>query len=108
MSSYYVFPSRKKIQIITGCTISAILLNLDMNLIVKSAEKECRGPVSFIWHPTTAVRAYVDNLTVCDNNNWRKMAIEWVGKIIQVGQNMEIKPEKSRSLVIKKGKLDKY
>ena len=30
--------------IITGCTISATLFSLAMNMIIKSAEVECRGP----------------------------------------------------------------
>ena len=31
-------------EIITGCTISATLFSLAMNMIIKSAEVECRGP----------------------------------------------------------------
>lgn len=32
--------------IITGCTISVILFALAMNMIVKSAEVECQGPMA--------------------------------------------------------------
>lgn len=32
--------------IITGCTILVSLLSLAMNMVIKSAEVECRGPVS--------------------------------------------------------------
>ena len=32
--------------IITGCTISATLFALAMNMLAKSAEKECRGPIT--------------------------------------------------------------
>lgn len=31
--------------IITGCTISMILFSLAMNMLVKSAEVQCRGPL---------------------------------------------------------------
>ena len=32
--------------IITGCTMSAVLFSLTMNMLVKAAEAECRGPLS--------------------------------------------------------------
>lgn len=50
--------------IITGCTVSVILFSLAMNMLVKSAEPECRGPKtkSGIRHPP--IRAFMDDLTV--------------------------------------------
>ena len=50
--------------IITGCTISATLFSLAMNMIIKSAEVECRGPrvKSGIRQPP--LRAYMDDITV--------------------------------------------
>ena len=50
--------------IITGCTISATLFSLAMNMIIKSAEVEYRGPraKSGIWQPS--LRAYMDDITV--------------------------------------------
>lgn len=32
--------------IITGCTIPVILFNLAMNMVVKTAKSECRGPLT--------------------------------------------------------------
>ncbi|GAA6088617.1 uncharacterized protein LOC109140547 [Tachysurus ichikawai] len=55
---------RLEVGIITGCTISVILFALAMNMLVKSAEPECRGPKSktAIWQPP--IRAFMDDLTV--------------------------------------------
>ena len=50
--------------IITGCTISATLFTLAMNMIVKSAEMECRGPTTRTGVRQPAIRAYMDDLTV--------------------------------------------
>jgi hypothetical protein len=50
--------------IITGCTISVILFALAMNMLVKSAEEHCRGPLlkSSVRQPP--IRAFMDDLIV--------------------------------------------
>jgi len=49
---------------ITVCTIAGILFALAMNMLVKSAEIQCRGPFtkSGVWQPP--IRAFMDDLTV--------------------------------------------
>lgn len=44
--------------------MSMIFLILNMNLLVKSAEFECRGPLmrNGVWQ--TLIRAYMDDVTV--------------------------------------------
>ena len=50
--------------IITGCTISVILFALAMNMLVKSAEVECRGPLTKSGVRQPPIRAFMDDLTV--------------------------------------------
>lgn len=50
--------------IITGCTISVPLFSLAMNMIIKSAEVECRGPMSRSGTRQPPIRAFMDDLTV--------------------------------------------
>lgn len=47
--------------IITGCTISAILFALAMNMLVKS-EVECRGPLTKSGVQQLPIRAFMDDL----------------------------------------------
>ena len=54
--------------IITGCTISVSLFTLAMNLLVKSAETECRGPVTNSGTRQPPIRAFIDDLTVTANS----------------------------------------
>lgn len=49
---------------ITGCTISVILFALAMNMVVKSAEMECRGPLTKTSARQPPIRAYMDDLTL--------------------------------------------
>ncbi|KAK0142412.1 Retrovirus-related Pol polyprotein from type-1 retrotransposable element R2 [Merluccius polli] len=50
--------------IITGCTISVSLFALAMNMLVKSAEVKCRGPLSRSGNRQPPIRAFMDDLTV--------------------------------------------
>ena len=50
--------------IITGRTISATLFTLAMNMLMESAETECRGPISISGVRQPPIRAYMDDLTV--------------------------------------------
>ena len=54
---------RLKRGIITGSTISATLFSLAMNMIIKSAEMECRSPRSKSGIRQPPLRAYMDNIT---------------------------------------------
>ena len=95
--------------IITGCTISVILFALAMNMLVKSAEVECRGPLTKSGTRQPPIRAYMDDLTVTTTSvpgcRWilqgPERLITWA--------RMDFKPVKSRSLVLRKGKVtDKF
>lgn len=91
--------------IITGCTISVPLFSLAMNMIVKSAEVECRGPLSRSGARQPPIRAFMDDLTVMTTSvpgcRWLLQGLE---RLISWAR-MSFKPAKSRSLVLKKGKV---
>ncbi|XP_029943214.1 uncharacterized protein LOC115385372 [Salarias fasciatus] len=91
--------------IITGCTISVPLFSLAMNMIVKSAEVECRGPLSRSGTRQPPIRAFMDDLTVTSTSvpgcRWLLQGLE---RLISWAR-MSFKPTKSRSLVLKKGRV---
>ena len=91
--------------IITGCTMSAVLFSLTMNMLVKAAEVECRGPLSRSGVRQSPIRAYMDDLTVTTTS---VMGGRWLLKGLERNMTwarMYFKPAKSRSLVLKKGKV---
>jgi hypothetical protein len=55
---------KMEIGIITGCSISVTLFSLAMNILNKSAEPECRGPLSKSGQRQPPIRAFMDDLTV--------------------------------------------
>ncbi len=87
-----------EVGIITGCTISVTLFALAMNMLVKAAETECRGPLS-------KSGAFMDDLTVTTTAvpgaRWILQGLE----SLMSWARMSFKPAKSRSLVLKKGKV---
>lgn len=91
--------------IITGCTISVSLFALAKNMLVKSAEVECRGPLSrsSTWQPP--IRAFMDDLTVTTTSvpgcRWLLQGLDWLISWAR----MCFSPAKSRSLVLRKGKV---
>ncbi|XP_073720025.1 uncharacterized protein [Misgurnus anguillicaudatus] len=96
---------RLEVGIITGCTISVILFALAMNMLVKSAEPECRGPKSKTGTRQPPIRAFMDDLTVTTESvpgaRWILKGLE---RLIEWAR-MSFKPAKSRSLVLKKGRV---
>ncbi|XP_074527636.1 uncharacterized protein LOC141791255 [Halichoeres trimaculatus] len=91
--------------IITGCTISVILFSLAMNMVAKSAELECRGPKTKSGVRQPPIRAFMDDLTVTTESvpgcRWILHGLER----LTTWARMRFKPEKSRSLVLKRGKV---
>lgn len=89
--------------IITSCTISVILFTLAMNMVVKAAEVECRGPLSKSGVRQPPIRAYMDDLTITTTSvpgsRWILQGLE---KLITWAR-MNFKPSKSRSMVLKEG-----
>nr|XP_061785060.1 uncharacterized protein LOC133576095 [Nerophis lumbriciformis] len=92
--------------IITGCTISVALFALAMNMLVKAAEVECRGPKSSSGIRQPPIRAFMDDLTVTTTSptgcRWLLRGLE---RIITWARMM-FKPAKSRSLVLRKGRVE--
>lgn len=100
---------RLEMGIITGCTISVILFALAMNMLVKSAEPECRGLKSKSGIRQPPIRAFMDDLTVTTESvpggRWILTGLER----LMGWAKMSFKPAKSRSLVLKKGRVaDKF
>lgn len=50
-------------RILTGCTISVMLFALAMNMLVKSAKPECRGPKTKSGIRQPPIKAFMDDLT---------------------------------------------
>ncbi len=50
--------------IVTGCTVSPTLFIMGMNLIIKTGEKETRGPMMDSGNRQPAIRCYMDDHTV--------------------------------------------
>ena len=91
--------------IITGCTMSAVLFSLTMNMLVKAAEVEYRGPLSRLGVRQSPISAYMDDLTVTTTS---VIGGRWLLKGLERNMTwakMYFKPAKSRSLVLKKGKV---
>ena len=91
--------------IITGCAMSAVLFSLTMNMLVKAAEVECRGPLSRAGVRQSPISAYMDDLSVTTTS---VMGSRWLLKGLERNMTwarMYFKPAKSRSLVLKKGKV---
>lgn len=101
MSDWHVL----KRGIITGCTISATLFALSMNMLIKVAETECRGPITRSGLRQPPIRAYTDDMTLTTTSvigpRWLLKGIE---KLITWAR-MSFNASKSRSFVLKKGIL---
>ena len=91
--------------IITGCTISVTLFSLATNMIIKSAEVECRGPRAKSGIRQPPLKAYMDDIIVTTSS---VIGCKWIGRGLEkliVWAPMRFKPGKSRSLVLQKGKI---
>jgi hypothetical protein len=89
--------------IMAGCTISVILFVAAINMLLGEATKECRGPESLdgIQHPSC--RAFMDDVTVMTSH---EIGMRWVLRrldTLATWSRLTFKPEKSRSLILKKG-----
>lgn len=92
-------------EIITGCTVSVIRFSLAMNMLVKSAEPECRGSKTKSGICQPPIRAFMDDLTVTTVTvpgcRWILQGLERLTTWVR----MCFKPEKKRSMVLKRGKV---
>lgn len=91
--------------IITGCTVSVILFSLAMNMLVKSAKPECKGPKTKSGIRQPSIGGFMDDLTVttvaAPGCRWILQGLE----TLTTWARMHFKPEKSRSMVLKRGKV---
>ena len=95
-----------EIGIITGCTLSMILFAGAMNLILNSVQRTSRGQTmkSGIIQPPS--RAFVDDMTLITKSAIEaRWSLEELVKMIEWAR-MRFKPSKSRSMTLKKGKVD--
>ncbi|XP_053391239.1 uncharacterized protein LOC128554051 [Mercenaria mercenaria] len=96
---------RLEVGIVTGCTISVILFSVAMNLLVKTAGKMSRGPITISGIRQPPTRAFMHDMTITAKSvpegRWM---LEDLGRLISWSR-MKFKPAKSRSLVLKKGKV---
>ena len=92
--------------IVTGCTVSVILFVMAINILLKTAMKECRGPKSLSGIRQPSSRAFMDDMTVITE---KAIGVRWILRKLEVlieWARMRFKAKKSRSLVIIKGKVD--
>jgi hypothetical protein len=99
---------RLEVGIVTGCTISVVLFASAMNLLVKSAETTSRGPVTATGVRMPPTRAFMDDMTITAKSVTEgRWMLEDLQKMINWAR-MEFKPAKSRSLVLRRGKVQKH
>ena len=90
--------------IITGDTISVILFSSAINLTVKSAEKECKGPVMKSGVRQPPAKAFMDDLTIATTHTVQtRWLLGGLEKLIKWAR-MKFNARKSRSVVLKNGK----
>lgn len=94
-----------QVGIAMGCTISPILFVLAMQVILKAAEGEARGPAVDGECYMPPLKAFMDDTTILGSNESQARKI--LGRLEELIRwcRMSFKPSKSRSLVLKKGKV---
>ena len=86
--------------VITGDTLSVILFSSTINVIVRSAEKPCKGPVIKLGIRQSPVKAFIDNLTIA---NTYSVKTRWLFKALEeITQKarMKFNAKKSRCMVL--------
>ena len=81
--------------IITGCTISVILFALSMTWLVKSVEKETKGPMMETGVRQTNARLYMDDIsTTTETVLQTRYLMKVLGRYLEWGR-LEVKASKS-------------
>ncbi|XP_076155592.1 uncharacterized protein LOC143138965 [Alosa pseudoharengus] len=91
--------------IVTGCTVSPILFIMGMNLLITTAAAEAKGPVTAAGSRQPPLRGFMDDLTITTTTH---VQARWILKTLGAVASwarMAFKPRKSRSMVIRRGKL---
>ena len=89
--------------IVTGCTVSVALFIMGMNIIIKAADRETRGPQTESGVRLPPNRGFMDDLTVTTTTHVQARWILTALEETATWARMQFKPRKSRYLVIKKG-----
>ena len=91
--------------IITGCTLSVILFALSMTMLVMSVQDETKGPKTSSGQRQVNTSLFMDDIATRTENlvQTRCLLDRLVERLKWAG--LSIKPEKSRSLVIIRGKV---
>ena len=87
-----------------GCTISVVLFVMGMNLVINAAKRETRRPKTASGIHLPCNRGFVDDLTISTTTH---VQARWVITALNDAVNcarMKFRTNKSRSLVIEKGK----
>ena len=93
--------------IVTGCTISVILFALGMTWMVKSVERETKGPVMETGVRQTNARLYMDDInTTTETVPQTRCLMAELGRYLGWAR-MDVKASKSRVLIIRKGKVER-
>jgi hypothetical protein len=88
-----------------GCTVSPILFVLAMEVIIRAAEKAGPGVTFKDGEELPPIRAFMDDLTLLNPSKEAVVAILAKLEELMDWARMKFKTKKSRSLVLKKGKL---
>ncbi|XP_060589724.1 uncharacterized protein LOC132744948 [Ruditapes philippinarum] len=91
--------------IVTGCTISVILFVMGMNMIIRAAERESRGPQTNAGIRLPPNRGFMDDMTITTETH---IQTRWILHALDETVSwawMLFKPRKSRCLVVRKGKV---
>ena len=90
-----------------GCTISPILFVLAIEVIVKAASGSA-GPVNLCnGYQTPPLKAFMDDTTIISTSEIdTRMILERLDEVVTAAR-MTLKPKKSRSLSLRKGKGDR-
>ena len=93
-----------EVGIVTGCTISVILFSVVTNLLIKSAEK-LQQVVVLASIQQAPIRAFMDDLTITAKSvPEERWILEYLVKLTDLAR-MEFKPAKSRSLILRRGRV---
>ena len=86
-----------------ACTISATLFTLAMNLLIKTAELECRFRVTWSGVRQPLIRSYIDYMTITTTSTiGARWVLKGIEKLVTLAR-MSFNTLKSQSLVLKKG-----
>ena len=93
--------------IITGCTLSVVLFTLTMTWLVKSAEKETKGPRSDSGQQQNNSRLFMDDLNTTTETTVQSKYLLNKLEIIFNWAGLGFKDVKCRALVLIKGKVER-